>query len=86
MNVDVRIERLVLDGVALPPAQRPALRAAVEAELARLLAAGGLSPALRAGGTVPRAPGGAIELVRDAHPAQLGRQIARAVYGGLGRS
>jgi hypothetical protein len=85
MNVSVHVERLILDGLPLAHAERPALQAAVQAELARLLTEGGLSPALRGGGTRPSLPAGGIELTPSSEPGQLGRQIARAVYGGLGR-
>jgi hypothetical protein len=85
MNIDVNIERLILDGVPLPPGQQPQVRAAVEAELARLLAEGGLYPELAAGGAVPSLPAGNVEMTGDGNPAQLGTQIARAVYGGIGR-
>jgi hypothetical protein len=85
MNVRVRIERLVLDGVAVPPGGRAALRAAVEGELARLLAEGGLGGRWSQGGAVPRLPGGAIAVPAGLDPALLGRRIAGAVYGGLVR-
>jgi hypothetical protein len=82
-TIALHIERLVLDGFALGPGQERLVRAALEAELGRLLAAGGLAAGLAGGGAVPalrvaplRAAGG------DA--AGLGRQVARAVYGGLG--
>lgn len=83
MNIQVNIDRLVFDGIELPPAQRPELQAALETELSRLLSEGGLSPALLQGanlpvlhlGDLPPAPG----------PADLGRHIAQAVYGGIGK-
>jgi len=83
-NVDLRIEQLVLDGIDLPAHGAPLVQAAVEAELARLLAADGLGTAWRAGGAVPRLSGGTIELSADGDPSHLGQQIAQAVYGGLG--
>jgi hypothetical protein len=83
-NVDLRIEQLVLDGIDLPAHQSPLVQAAVEAELARLLAAEGLGAAWRAGGAVPRLSGGEIDLPADGDPSHLGQQIAQAVYGGLG--
>jgi hypothetical protein len=83
VNVSVHIDRLILDGIDLPHAQRLLLQAAVEGELARLLAAGGLAPGLEGGGTVPRIPGGTMQLTGDGDPAGLGRQIAQAVYGGI---
>lgn len=85
MNVNLHLERLILDGLDLPQRQRPQLQAAVEAELARLLAANGLPPAWRSGGAVPSVPGGTIQLTANRHPTHLGRQIAQAVYGGFGK-
>ena len=79
MNVRVAIGRLVLDGVAVRPSQRPALASAVESELARLIAIGGL-PASWAGGSIPAVNGGGLALPRDSDPTVLGHRIARAVY------
>lgn len=84
MNTNVHIERLVLDGIDLPYPQRQRLQAAVEAELVRLLAAGGVAPGLRAGGAVPSLPGGTVQLAEAGDPTHLGTQIARAVHGGIG--
>jgi hypothetical protein len=85
MNTQVYIERLVLDGIDVPHRQRPLLQATVETELARLLAAGGVAPGLREGGALPRVQGGAIQLAEGRDPTHLGKQIARAVYGGIGK-
>ena len=85
MNVNLHIERLILDGVHVPYAQRPALQAAIEAELARLVREGGLTPGLQSGGAYARARGGSIQLSGDGNPATLGQQIARAAYLGLGK-
>ena len=84
MNIQVHIERLILDGVAVAPGERPRLQAAVETELARRLAEGGLSPALLGGRAVPAVRGGNIQLAGEPDTAGLGRQIARAAYGGIG--
>lgn len=84
MNINVNIERLVLEGVSVPPSQRPLLQAAVEAELGRLLTAEGLGAGLRSGGVVPRVSAGTIQLSPESNPTQLGQQIAQAVYGGIG--
>ena len=84
MNVHVHIERLILDGLPLEWSQGPLVRAAIEQELTRLLAAHGLSDELRLGGAVPRVRAGALPLARESHPAGLGRQIARSVYRGIG--
>jgi hypothetical protein len=85
MNISVHIERLVLDGVAVAPGQQPRLQAALQAELSRLLAEGGLSPGLLAGGAVPAVSGESLQLTGGGDPEALGRQIARALHGGLKR-
>jgi hypothetical protein len=84
MNVNIYIERLILDGVDVPYAQRPALQAALEAELARLIGEGGLTPGLAMGGSFPRVPGG-MTLDGGGDPSALGQQIAQSVYGGIGQ-
>jgi hypothetical protein len=70
--------------VSIAPNQRPLVKAAVEKELGRLLAAGGLNSSLSVGGAVPYVPVGTIQLTPEMNPTQLGQQIARAVYGGIG--
>jgi hypothetical protein len=85
MNVTVHIERLVLEGLPLSRRQAPLVQAAVEAELARLLAAEGLAPGLATGGTVPRLTAPALQVGADTGPTHLGTQIAQAVYGGIGK-
>jgi len=47
MNIKVSIERLVLDGLPVSSAQGSLIGAAVETELARLLATGGLEMGLQ---------------------------------------
>lgn len=84
MNIEVHIERLILDGVTVAPRERSRLQAAVESELARLLAEGDLSPALWGGGALPSVPAGSVDLASDRDAAGLGHEIARATYGGIG--
>lgn len=82
MSVRVHIDRLVLDGVHVRAADRPHLQAAIETELARLIAGGGLSPELAQGVAVPSVRAPQIALASDAK--RLGTSIAGAVYGGVG--
>ena len=84
-NIAIHIERLILDGLPVTRSQGPLLQAAIEAELARLLATDGLSPELQAGGAVPALKAGNIQIASDNNPNQLGQQIAQAVHGGIGR-
>jgi hypothetical protein len=84
VSLRVHIERLVLDGVDVGPAERPALQAALETELARLLAEGGLSRTLATGGAIPSLRSAPLELAHGSTPAALGTAIAGAVHGELG--
>jgi len=81
MNLEVRIGRLVLEGIALAPEQRPRVQAALEAELARLLAEGGLAPALLAGGALPRLPADSFTLSATATRPSWGSRSRRQFMG-----
>ncbi|HEX8921737.1 MAG TPA: hypothetical protein VF766_09680 [Pyrinomonadaceae bacterium] len=85
MNINLHIERLVLDEGVMTLGQRRLLQATVQAELIRLLTTGGLSSELAAGGAVPSVQGKAIELGNNVGPIDLGRQIAGSVYAGIGK-
>jgi hypothetical protein len=81
MNINVSIERLVLDGLAMNRTQGALVQWAVETELARLLAEEGLSHL--SAGAVPHLSANSIQVTHDSKPAQLGHQIARAIHGTL---
>ena len=85
MNINLHIERLVLDGIPLGPGQRPLLQAALETELSRLLTSGGLSDSLQLGGALYNMKTSGIQLAHEGNPAQLGEQIASSVYGRIGK-
>jgi hypothetical protein len=78
--IKLHVGELVLHG--FEPADRTALGAALETELARLLAAGD-PEALASAGQVARLDGGAFELPAHAGPEVAGTRLARAVYDGL---
>jgi hypothetical protein len=82
MNINVHIERLILDGLPVKGSDGAVVQAAVERELARLLGERGLTAV--SAGAVPRLAVGPIELTRAGEPAHLGHQIARAIHGGIG--
>jgi len=83
MNINLRIENLILDGIEVSPQQRPALQSALEMELGRLLSEQGLASGLTRGGAIRELRGGTIQVSAGGDPATLGQQIARAVYGGI---
>jgi hypothetical protein len=79
--VQLYIERIVIDGVPLSRAEAGQLRGAVEAELARLLAAGphvAWSEAALHSVTAP-----AIAVGAPVRPLELGRAIAHSVHASL---
>ncbi len=83
-SVSIHIERLILDGLPIAQRDRPHLQAAIEEELARLLAEGALAVDLRTAGMLPRLTGGTLELTGDEEPRQLGKRIAQSIYRGIG--
>jgi hypothetical protein len=85
MRIHVHIERLVLDGIPAEAGQVPRLRAAVEAELGRLLAEQAVPRLLLHGGAVARLSAPTFEMAPSSSPAGLGSQVAGAVHGALGR-
>lgn len=80
MKLVIHIERLVLDGLP-SSAQGPALQAALERELAGLLAQRPLTAL--SSGAMPHLAAPAIKLAAGSRPAQWGRQIAQSLCTGL---
>ncbi len=85
MNIQLHIERLILEDLPISRAQGPQVQAAVEAELARLLTQNGIAPTLASGGALRSVSAEAIEIAPKSEAATLGYQIAGAVHGGLNR-
>ena len=82
MNINLYIERLVLEGVDIAPHQRHVLHASVTAELARMFSSSSLAPGFAAGFSVANISTGGVQLTGN-NPTQLGQQIAQSVYGGI---
>lgn len=84
MNVNLHIERLILDGLPIESRHGSTVQASIETELARLVTQGDLASNLR-GGAVPSVRADAIQLASPSTPVQLGRQIAGSIYGSIGK-
>ncbi|HEY1630533.1 MAG TPA: hypothetical protein VGF56_04420 [Rhizomicrobium sp.] len=82
MKIELHIDRLVLEGLPISTAKRAALGAAIERELTRLIAAGGLN-ARRSHDARIAAP--AFRFRAGAKPDAMGRQIAKSIYGGIAK-
>jgi len=86
VTLDIYIERLIVDGVDLGPGDGERLKAAVEAELSRLLSHGELAQDLKSGGAFPSIRAGSRPVSGEGNPARLGKQIAQSVYQGIGET
>ncbi len=83
MNINLHIERLVLDGLNIQPGQTHLLKSIVATELTRMLTDSGLSSSLAQGTALPRISTSDIQLA-GGNPTQIGQQITKSVYGGIG--
>lgn len=79
--IEVTIDELVLHGFAA--SDRYAIAEAVQRELARLVAAQGVSPSLARGGETACLNGGAFPAVPGMGGDKLGSLVAQGVYRGL---
>lgn len=86
MNINLHIERIILDGMPVSPRQHARLRAAIAEELATLLAEGGVGPDLVNGGDYASLRTAPVHFAGGGPVEAYGRQIARAVYSGIGDS
>lgn len=86
MNINLHIERLVLDGLNIAPREASLVMKAVEDELTRLLEERGPAPNLRSGTALPDIRTNSIKVNGNANPLQTGREIARSVYSCIGEN
>jgi hypothetical protein len=86
MRIEVHIERLVLEGLPVTTAEGPRVRAALEGELARLLAGSGVSRELAGGGAMPRVDAPRIRLGSRERPVSIGRAVAWSIHARIGGS
>lgn len=81
-SVEVRIDRLVLAGVA--PGDRYRVADGVQSELARLLVAQGVPANRNAAAHERQIDGGTIHIDSGMRAVQVGEQIAQAIHRSLG--
>lgn len=83
MNIHMHIERMIIEGVDLPPAQRHLLQAAVEAELGRLLAAREISTNFKNVGSQVGIVAPVLQLNSSPDAKVLGAQVGASVYSAI---
>ena len=74
MKLNLHIERLVLEGLPVTRHDGPRIKAAVTAELHRLIAVQGISEALRQGAAVPALRAAEMSIGESGSPGRLGTQ------------
>ncbi len=85
MNINLHIERLVLDGLPINPRQGALVQTALQDELTQLLSGGELAHDLQSNVALPGVKADPIQSV-SSNPNQLGQQVARSIYSGIGNS
>lgn len=86
MNINLHIERLILDGLPVESRHGAIIRSEIETELARLLTENNIAANWQTGGAVPSVSAESIQLTTPNSPAQLGQQIAGSIYGSIGQA
>src|SRR5215472_11220111 len=83
MNLTIHIERLVLDGLPLGAHQASLVRAAIEAELAKLFCEQSHFVTTRGSATLSRLESNAVHFTHNAEPSAIGEQIAQAIHSSI---
>jgi hypothetical protein len=81
MNINLHIERLMLDGLSITSGDAALVQTAVESELRRLLTSSLFAPA--SSFAEARVAGGEIRLRPGVSPRDLGVQIGRSLFASL---
>ena len=84
MNINLNIERLVLDGLPLNRFEAEQMKGAVELELSHLLSEDALAPHLLSGGAYPSLRVGEMGILASS-PESLGKQVAQTIHGGINK-
>lgn len=85
MKINLHIDQLVLEGIAIGPEHAGHIQSALESELMRLIAEGSLGVGMPSGGLAVGLRSTHMHLPHDRNPQELGRRITQAVYGGIVR-
>ncbi len=85
MNIDIHIERLLLDGIDATPRQLSVLKSSFESHLAHLLAKEGIGTQLQQIREIKTIYTDPISSAQHSDFFLLGERIARSVHGGLRR-
>lgn len=83
MNINLHIERLVMDGVSVEPHQREELKAAVQTQLSHLLMSNGIGSSVQSYNNFREISGSFISIEKNSDPSDMGQQVAGAIFRGI---
>ncbi len=85
MNINLHIERLIVDDFGIQPQQRDELKAAIVAALKQQLVAQGTALSRQPHTRRSSVNAGLIAIENNERAESLGQQIGNAVYRGIGK-
>ena len=85
MNINLHIERLVLDDVGIESHQKNEIKAAVETALKQQLVIQGIDSTMESSNNFQLVKGGSISIENISKPTSIGHQIGNAIYRGIGK-
>ncbi|MGO1500975.1 MAG: hypothetical protein ACTHWH_06785 [Marinobacter sp.] len=83
MNINLHIERLIVDDIDIQPQQRGELKAAVTAALRQQLVSQGTAFSTQSHTSFSSVNAGSISLPTSPGTESLGQQIGHAIYRGI---
>jgi hypothetical protein len=83
MNINLHIERLILDDVGIKSHQKNEIKAAVEAALKQQLVNQGIDSTMKSSNNCQLIKGDSISIENISKPTSIGQQIGNAVYKGI---
>ena len=79
MTITINLDQIILEGIDIPPSQRPRLRVVVEEELSRLLQEKGIPRQLYKG-TAIACLSATVKVTKEKKIEEIGREIAQSIY------
>ncbi|MDJ0662599.1 MAG: hypothetical protein QNJ42_24405 [Crocosphaera sp.] len=79
MTITINLDQIILEGIDIPPSQRPRLRVVVEEELSRLLQEKGIPRQLYQK-TAIAGFSATVKVTKGKKTEEIGREIAQSIY------
>lgn len=82
-SIEINIDELILHGFS--PADRFKIGNSLRSELAKLILENGMPAGISNGGDINGINGGTFQASKNMHARTVGTQIAKSIYGGMGK-